>query len=250
MEALTHLSKGRATTIVVLAAVGFVAVLALGIGLASYSTRYVPLVVNRVGAAAVYLSSFFKEAPGLVVVQTPVSSSTPVETPSVDTPTTTPVTTTQPPVVKKPVKGPSTSGTYPIVTTTAPAHLSGLPDLTVRIDAVGYLATSSTESFIASTTAPSGMRPAVKFSIKNVGTNIAAPWRFTATIPTQSSYLFYSPLQQPLMPGDSIDYILGFDQAVRGVAQPITVVANFDKAVDESDNKNNTAVATITILGS
>ena len=100
------------------------------------------------------------------------------------------------------------------------------------------------------TTAPSGSRPAVVFTIKNIGTNVAGSWRWSASIPTQTSYLYQSLPQQALNPGDSIEYTLGFDQANKGSGQMISVTANFDRAVAESDANNNSASATLTILGS
>jgi len=247
-------SPNRTAMINTLAVVGFVALIGVGLWLAVYSTRYVPSVVNRIGTAAVYLGSVFTpaEEPLLSVVPTPVTSTTlPFGTAST-TATTTTTTTTPAPVSPKPVAttpGPQTSGTYPIGGT-APGVFSGLPDFTVSIGAVGYLASASTDSFIASSTVPAGNRPAVKFTIKNIGTNVAGQWRFSASIPTQSSFIYQSQPQQSLNPGDSIDYVLGFDQANRGSGQMISVTANFDHAVTESSTNNNSAAAYLTILGS
>jgi len=128
--------------------------------------------------------------------------------------------------------------------------LTGLPDFIVTINEVGYLTTSTTDSFVASSTVPTGNRPAVKFTIKNVGTNTTGSWRFSASIPTQTAYIFQSQPQQSLSPGDSIDYTLGFDQANRGSNQTISITANFDHAVAESNSDNNSNSAKITILGS
>lgn len=252
-SAHTH-STSRTAAFSLLAAVGFVAFVGGSFWLAANSTRYVPSVVNGIGSAAVYLSSFFSPAPATIsVVPSPVSTTTL----PVDATTTTPVATTSP-VVKTPTKpvtppttsGPETNTTYPISGSTATPTYSGLPDLAVTIENVGYLASSTADSFVASSSVQAGSRPAVKFVIKNVGTNIAAPWRFSATIPTQTAYVFQSPAQQALGPGESIEYVLGFDQANRGANQQITVTANFDNAVTETSTANNTATASLTILGS
>jgi hypothetical protein len=232
-----------------LAVVGFVALVGASMWLAVYSTRYIPTVVGRLGAAAVYLGSVFNTAEGPSLSVIPTASTT---IPFGNGTTTEPVDTT--PTSPKPVTptaGDRTSGTYPINGTPATSPvLSGLPDFVVSIDTLGYLATASTDSFVASSTVPSGSRPAVKFSIKNIGSNVAGAWRFSASIPTQTSYIFQSPTQQPLNPGDSIDYILGFDQANKGADQMISITANFDRAVSESNANNNSASAKITILGS
>lgn len=237
-----------------LAVVGFVALVAAGIWLAVYSTRFVPTVVNRIGSAAVYLGSVFtpSDESTLSVVSNPTASTTILfGTESLSTMATTAATPT--PVKPKPVAttpGNTTSGTYQIGGATTTAILSGLPDFVTTITALGYLATSSAESFVASSTVPSGGRPAVRFTIKNIGTNVTGTWRFSASIPTQSSYLYYSPFQQSLNPGDSIDYTLGFDQAIAGSDKMISVSANFDRVIAESSINNNNASAQLTILGS
>ena len=59
-----------------LAIVGFVILVGAGIWLAVYSTRYVPTVVNRVGAAAVYFGSLFTSADGPTLSVVPNASTT------------------------------------------------------------------------------------------------------------------------------------------------------------------------------
>lgn len=238
---------------IALAVVGFVALMGGSLWLAAYSTKFVPDVVGRIGSAAVYLGSVFipSPEPSLSVVPATIASTTiPFEEEATTTPATStpvkPIALAPKPVT--PTPGPAASSTYPITNPTNPTP-TGLPDFIVIIKNVGYLATSSADSFIASSTVPSGNRPAVSFSIKNVGTNVSGPWRFSASIPTQSSYIFQSPPQQALGPGDSIDYTLGFDQANKGAGQTISITANFDHTVAESNPNNNSASTKITILG-
>lgn len=244
------ITPARQATITSLAVVGFVALVVAGIWLAVYSTRFVPTVVNRVGSAAVYLGSVFTQTPkpSLSVVQTPVASTT---ISFGTTSSTIPTPVTQYPRQKQipTTIGEKTNGTYQISGTTTTNSFSGLPDLVVTINSIGYLATSSAESFVASSTVPAGSRPAVRFAIKNIGTNATGQWRFSASIPTQSAYLYYSPFQQSLNPGDSIDYTLGFDQANRGSGQTVSVSANFDRAVTESNYSNNNTSTNLVILG-
>lgn len=240
-----------------LAVVGFIALVILGVSLAVYSARFVPEVVNRIGAAAVYLGSVFTPAPGSSLVVVPNGTTTPPFT-ATTTPTTgattTPVTTTPvPSTPRQPVPttpGTPTSGTYPIGGATTTGALFGLPDLIATINTTGYLTSPSADTFIASSTVPVGMRPAVKFTIKNIGTNVSGSWRFSASIPTQSFYLYQSQMQQSLLPGDSIEYTLGFDQADKGVDKMISVTANFDYGIGESNTNNNSASAKLTIVGS
>lgn len=237
-----------------LAIVGFFALVAAGIWLAFYVSRFAPSAANQLGSAATALSSVF--VPGnatLAVVPAsttaPFSETEPALPPKTEPPVvSTPVTTE--PIKPAPKPGPATNATYPTATTTvsvAPV-LSGLPDLTVSILATGYLASTSTDSFVASTSIPTGTRPAVKFSIQNSGTNVAAiGWHFSAAIPTQNAYVFYSPAQQALLPGDRIEYTLGFDQAAPGTNRSFSIIADSDQRMSESNENNNSATTQITI---
>jgi hypothetical protein len=108
------------------------------------------------------------------------------------------------------------------------------------------MTTNTTDSFVASTTVPHGDNAAVRFTIKNVGTNYSGTWTFQATIPTYPAYTFISPPQQTLAPGDSIDYTLGFNQATPGTNQVITVTVSPGTA--DSNANNNKAAAAETIL--
>lgn len=239
--------SARQAAVYGLAVVGFITLVMLGASLAVYMTRFAPRMADRIGAAAVSLSEIFVPAsPTLSVVPT----TPPVllfGTPTITVPTPTPEP--KKPAVSVPKAGDKTTGTYQIGGTAAPV-LTGLPDLTVTIGAVGYLATSSAESFIATSTVPSGSRPAVTFTIKNVGSNATGPWRFSASIPAQTAYIYQSQLQQSLNPGDSIDYTLGFDQANAGYDRMISISANFDRAIAESNTDNNNASTKVTVIGS
>jgi len=239
-------TPNRQATVNGLAAVGFIALIAAGMWLAVYSTRFVPTVVNGAGEAAVYLGSFFAgtPAPTLSVVPNPIASTT---LPAAIATSTEINTTASPPA--KTVDGSKTNTVIQIPTPSTPS-LFGFPDLVVTITATGYLVGTTTDSFVASSAIPNSIRAAVQFTIKNIGTNVTGPWRFSASIPTQVVYIYQSPLQQPLGPGDSIDYTLGFDQANRGVDQTISITANFDHAVVESNTDNNSASTKMTILGS
>ena len=239
-----------------LAVVGFIALMGASMWLAVYSTRYVPTVVGRLGSAAVYLGSAFTPSPEPSLSVVPTASSTIISFGEASSSISTSASsTTSKPATSAPSRpaqttaGEKTSGTYQIGGTAVTNALSGLPDLVATIDATGYLTTTSTDSFVATSTVPFGTRPAVKFTIKNIGTNATGQWRFSASIPTQSAYTYQSQLQQSLLPGESIEYTLGFDQAIAGSNKMISVTANFDRTIGESNTNNNGASAQLTILG-
>lgn len=234
-----------------LAVVGFIALMGAGIWLAFYSTRFVPDVANRIGSAAVFLGSLFTPAPTLTVVPTPTASTTISFGPTSTSPTATTSASasgsTQPKTTSTSA-GTKTGGTYVLGSGGIPAAFYGLPDLVVSIDAVGYLTSTSTDSFVAGSVVSANNRPAVKFTVRNIGTNATGLWRFSASIPTVGFYVYRSLPQQSLNPGDSIEYTLGFDQANRGPNQMISITANFERTVTESTMNNNSASAQVTVL--
>lgn len=249
MNTETAASPERPAATSGLAVVGFVALIIAGLWLALYSTRFVPGVVNRIGSAAVYLGSVFSPAPGstVSVVPTPAASTTiPFGTTGTTPTTSTTVTPTKTSAKPKPVAGVGTNTTTYEIGTTKAAALSGLADLAVTIDTTGYLTSASTSSFVASTTVPHGDNAAVRFTIKNVGTNWSGTWTFSASVPTYPTYTYTSQPQQSLAPGDSIDYTLGFNQAISGTSKVITVTIN--PGVSDSNKSNNSAAAAETIL--
>lgn len=234
-----------------LAVVGFIALIVLGVALGVYSARFVPGVVNRIGSAAVYLGSVFTPAsnPGLSVVtaSTTPTASTTISFGTASSTTATTTTTTQTATTRTPPA--HTTTTHPVTVTTIPTTVAphGLPDLALNISAIGYLDNSSPDSFTGSGSVPAGKIPAVKFTIRNIGTNWSGTWRFSASIPTRRAFVYQSDPQQSLAPGDSIDYTLGFDQALTGSNQMVTITVNFDNSAQDSNANNNVASAPLTI---
>ena len=247
-------SPARAVAINALAVVGFIVLIIIGMAFAVYAASFVPKVVNRLNGAAVYLSSIFVPADkaGIEVV-TPGTTVPFAEAPgagiaSTTATTTTPTTTTPAPATT----GTPTAGTpgyhvYPTGGTNPNPVLTGLPDLTVDITATGYLTSSDTASFVKSDTVPDNKRGAIKFTITNVGTNSSGRFTFEAPLPTSKTYTFTSASQDSLLPGEHIDYVLGFDRTKSGSSRSITVTVDQDKDIKEISESNNSDTATVTI---
>jgi len=250
----TTTNKGvRQTSVTALAIVGFIALLLGGILLAIYSARFVPVALNRIGAAAVLLSSIFvpTQNPALEVV--PIATTTiTFEEPATSTTTPAELTVTTiggapaTPVTINPVRGNETTQTFP-GGTTAPAVLFGNSDLSVVITQVGYLRTDSSSSFVATSEIPRGEKVAAKFVVTNQGTNTTGSWKFEAKIPTSSGSTFTSPTQQALLPNDRIEYILGFDRAETGNDKRIVIYVDNDNDITENNEGNNIVSATVSV---
>ena len=225
-----------------LAVVGFIALLFIGITLAIYAARYLPEGISRLGAANVYFASFFSDegdnelevVPGeSVPFEDERNDEDEVATSTESVATTTPATPSQPGTPR-----PAT----PIVTAvpvpgTRPAPY-GKADLSVRLLEVGYLRTSSADSFVKASRVPEDERAAFRFRVTNAGTNNTGTWEFEAILPTSPRYTYNSRAQKSLAPGEYADFTLGYDRARDGENR-VTIEVDSDKDVDESNERNN-----------
>lgn len=165
------------------------------------------------------------------------TTTTPVQTPT--TPTTRPVTA-----------GPSTSHTYPLNGSGAVvSNPNGSVDLVARVIDVGVI--NKTTGAFTPTPAPSlkalgdQYRIGVRFAIENNGTKTSPQFDFNAVLPTLPSYIFSSPMQQALAPGDRIEFTLGFDSFDNSSAHVFTVNADPSGRINEANKANNIVHYTI-----
>lgn len=256
MEITTTTHSGARAAVNGLAVVGFVALIVLGMGLAVYSARFVPSAVSGLASAGVYFSSLFSPADdaNLEVVPTEIPfGETPLEETPAAAATSTPAETpAQPAAPVVPSAGPSTSGTYyPVgggVGTVSPENFYGLPDLTVTITAVGYLAQNNKpDTFVAAGTIPNNKQGAIKFTITNIGTNKTGAWELEVEVPTSPSAIKTFNMESMGPNQQQSNSIIYFDRAREGENREITVRVDSDRDVDESNESNNDDSATIDI---
>ena len=178
----TTRSGSRQAAVNALAIVGFIVLIVIGMALAIYAATFVPAALSRVGSAAVFLSSqVFPSDDGdtdLVVV--PPTETVPFGDDAVvatSTPATTTPATTGGTVTTNPRPGTPTTTVIP-VQVPASTNYYGLPDLVIENVQTGYLSSSNTNSFRASSRVPDGERGGVKFTIANRGTNVSGRFDF------------------------------------------------------------------------
>lgn len=248
----TTQSSSRQSAVNALAIVGFIVLIIIGMALAIYAARFVPGAVSRIGSAAVYLSSevFAPTGEADLEVVPPVetipfgddlvvATSTENATSTTDGTPTTPATT-------NPRPGTPVTTVVP-VQVPASTNYSGLPDLVIENIITGYLSSSNTSSFRASSRVPDGERGAFKFTVVNRGTNISDRFEFEVKLPTTRTYTYTSKSQQALRPGERIEYVMGFDQTKEGENRTITIEVDPDNDIRESNENNNDKSITIDI---
>lgn len=243
-----HTQPTRRAAINGLAVVGFIALVFIGITLAIYAARYVPETVSRMGAANVYFSSLFGEDNADNDLEVVPGDSIPLPEGDETATSTDPiVATSTEPTVNEP-NGPAPvqprPGTPTVITVpvTVPRTLYGKADLTVRVTEIGYLRSATTDSFVKDNEVPEGERPAIKFRVTNIGTNTSGSWKFSAKLPTTTSYTFESRAQQSLAPGQYVDFTLGFDRAKDGENRISLKIDTKDDVDESNENNNDTSV--------
>lgn len=78
---------------------------------------------------------------------------------------------------------------------------------------------------------------AIRFDVKNIGTNVSDVWNFTAILPNGERYT--SPTQVALRPGDHIEFTLGFFLDDERSPAPISVTTH---SKSDANGTNNTTV--------
>lgn len=123
-------------------------------------------------------------------------------------------------------------------TTTPKPTAPGVPDLSVRVLAVGVV--DAWGNFVERQPMHQDEVVAVKFDISNNGTASTGNWYFTVQLPMQQAYTYASPIQMNLTPGSHIENVLRFKPINSGGGM-ITVTVDSTYAVRESNEGNNTA---------
>jgi hypothetical protein len=121
----------------------------------------------------------------------------------------------------------------------------GKPDLALRLIQTGLL-NGGTNMLTNQTQFSRNDMAGVKFEIRNDGDVATGPWYFTASLPSLSTPYYNSNIQNSLKPGDSIIYTLGFTNLTNEKSGLITINADPQNTVYESNEANNGTVFLIT----
>jgi hypothetical protein len=247
--------SAAANTLIV---VGFLLLIFLGIAVAIYSSRYVPMAVNTFSTSNPVTglpntsSAQLAVEPGQSIpfndqqIATTSTVMVPAQGMTDGASTDVPSSATPAPSYA------ATASAYPAVApqSTYASQPYGLPNLTTHIVAVGYAANSSNSSFVATPVVPVGARAAVQFTIGNTGTAPTGPWAFIAQIPTDNGYTFDSPVEASMNPGDHVLFTLVFDQVPEGPAEMINIIADPNNYIQETTKSDNVSSGSVSVVGS
>ncbi|OHA43873.1 MAG: hypothetical protein A3G03_01015 [Candidatus Taylorbacteria bacterium RIFCSPLOWO2_12_FULL_44_15c] len=120
----------------------------------------------------------------------------------------------------------------------------GKPDLAVKILETGVI-DKVTNVWTATTSLRSIDRIAVRFSVENLGTKETGAWYFNAILPTYPSYIYSANSQNSLLPGDRIEFTLGFDSVEKKDGNVIVINVDPANSIFEASEENNIVRVTL-----
>ena len=245
-------TKTRGPAMNALAAVGFIALILLGMGLAIYAARFMPVALSNLGEAAVSLSHIFTPGEGSNVevvndsnypnnaggaVMLPIGTSTETTT---QNPATVPATPAAPTYYAPQPTYYAPQPTYTAVQVPASTNYYGDPDLTIDIVAVGYLRSSNDfNSFVETDRILSNKDGIVKFRVSNRGTDESSRFEIAIKVKTSGGTDTDSVRAPSMRPGTSVVSYGTFDANRSSGNVDITVTVDSGKDVRESNERNN-----------
>ncbi len=146
-------------------------------------------------------------------------------------PTHTPATTTTPVTKPKPL-----FKTVPVVVTRMPvSNPNGFADLAVTFIGVGTY-NPNTNTFNPQTALTGSAAAALRFEVKNIGTKTSGDWQFSATLPTDPTFTYNSPVEAGLKPNERQVITLQFTAASSGSSVQTTVAVTGGNDLITSNN--------------
>jgi hypothetical protein len=119
----------------------------------------------------------------------------------------------------------------------------GKPDLLVQLESTGIV-NPNTGQYIQTAYAGFNDQIAVKFIVRNSGTNSSGPFKVRLNMPSTRTPYFESPYQQSILPGDAIEFTGTFDSpsAGNGIITGYITVDPYSEIDEITKSNNNLAV--------
>ncbi|HVW71873.1 MAG TPA: CARDB domain-containing protein [Candidatus Paceibacterota bacterium] len=244
----TEKTTGHNAATSTLAVIGFIVLILVGIVLAIWAARYIPLAFNGTGTSNTDTTLTAVPSTTLSFDSTQTVTST---TTATSTDYTVPTQPTEPgqsqpaaPNTYQPTQYQTIAYPYYVPGSTpvqVPVSNYGLANLTVKITDIGYLDRNG--RFVSDDSMNADDEFVVKILVTNTGTNSTGNWNIRVVFPTQNDRSFDFDQNEPsLAPGASLPLTLDLTRGKLDVGNhqtvKVTVDANHD--VNESNENDNT----------
>ncbi len=118
----------------------------------------------------------------------------------------------------------------------------GKPDLQVTLVSTGIM-DPATKQFIQTNYAGYNDEIAMKFEVKNIGTNVSSAWKFRVNAPSRTNPYYDSEYQTSIEPGDKAVYTTSFNSPFStGINTAYVTVDPLNEILEYSENNNFLAV--------
>lgn len=124
----------------------------------------------------------------------------------------------------------------------------GKPDLQVTLIGTGIIDPAS-KQFVATNYAGSADEIAIKFEVKNIGTNVTGAWKLRINAPSRTTPYYDSAYQTSIKPGDKIIYTTSFNTPISAGINTTYITADPLNMIDEVSESNNQIIVPIKIDG-
>jgi len=124
----------------------------------------------------------------------------------------------------------------------------GKPDLEVTLIGTGII-DPSTKQFVQTNYAGFNDEIAIKFQVKNIGTNVSGAWKLRINTPSRTTPYYDSANQTSIKPGDRIVFTTSFNSPESAGINTSYITADPLNEVDESSESNNSLIVPIKIDG-
>lgn len=134
------------------------------------------------------------------------------------------------------------------VNTQAQRYYYGKSDLQISLIGTGIIDPIS-KQFVSTNYAGSGDEIAIKFEVRNIGTNVTGAWKLRINTPSKTTPYYDSAYQTSIKPGDRIVYTTTFDNPITTGINTAYITADPLNMVDENYENNNQIIVPINVQG-
>lgn len=125
---------------------------------------------------------------------------------------------------------------------------SGLPDLQISFIGTGII-DLATGQYVPTSYAGYNDEIAIKFEVKNIGTNVTGAWKLRINSPSRTTPIYDSSEQVSIKPGDKMVFTASFNSPINTGVNTAYITADPLNQVVENSDSNNQIVVPIKIEG-